>query len=140
MTEHETKLFDIYRFSDVSVKDKSLCPYIQVQPTTSVPHTASRHGSYHFGKSKVPITERFVCYLMRKGRNTGKKTLAIRALRNAFIIINVLTNSNPIQVLVDALTNCGPREESAKVGRGGAMKRTLRMSLLSDVLMYPFIF
>jgi small subunit ribosomal protein S5e len=34
-----------------------------------------------------------------------------------------LTGENPIQLLVDAVTNAGPRESSARVGRGGSMKR-----------------
>ncbi|TBU13245.1 ribosomal protein S7 [Hamiltosporidium tvaerminnensis] len=120
----ELKLFDRYSFSDVTCRDISLAPYINVSPITSVPHASNRYSSQHFGKSKIHITERLACALMRKGRNNGKKRLAMKALEGAFSIISVSTNKNPMQILVDALINCGPREDSARIGRGGAMKRT----------------
>lgn len=47
--------------------------------------------------------------LMMHGRNNGKKLLAVRIIKHAFEIIHLLTDSNPIQVLVDAIINrCSP--------------------------------
>eukprot|EP00866_Antonospora_locustae_P002399 jgi/Antlo1/2399/311 len=120
----ELLLFDKYSRDEVVVNDRSLKNYIFLRSLSSYPHTASRKGSRQFGKGEIPIEERFVCGLMRRGRNNGKKRLAMAALRNAFIIINTLTGKNPLQVLVDALVNCGPREDCARIGKGGAMKRT----------------
>lgn len=120
----EIKLFNKYQYTTVTCSDISLAPYINIATQSILPHTANRNNSKQFGKSKTPITERFACQLMRKGRNNGKKRLACKALESAFSIIEVMTNQNPIQVLVDAIINAGPREESARVGRGGNMKRT----------------
>ena len=121
---NEIKLFNEYDYSEVVVSNISLAPYICVNAKSSNPHTACRLNKIMFGKGRVSIVERFVCGLMRKGRNNGKKTLAMRSLRDAFKIINIVTGKNPIQILCDAIVNCGPREDSARVGRGGAMKRT----------------
>ena len=44
------------------------------------------------------IVERLVDSLMRKGRNNGKKLLAVRIVAHAFEIIHLLTDQNPIQV------------------------------------------
>lgn len=38
-------------------------------------------------------------------------------------IINVLTDQNPIQVLVNAIINAGPREDSTRVGSAGVVRR-----------------
>lgn len=60
---------------------------------------------------------------MRFGRNNGKKLMALRIVKHSFEIIHLLTDQNPVQVLVDAVINCGPREDSTRVGGGGAVRR-----------------
>ena len=42
---------------------------------------------------------------MMHGRNNGKKIMAVRIIKHAFEIIHLLTDQNPIQVLVDAIVN-----------------------------------
>lgn len=42
---------------------------------------------------------------MQHGRNNGKKIKAVEIVRNACEIIHLLTDSNPIQVIVDAVIN-----------------------------------
>jgi len=47
---------------------------------------------------------------MQHGRNNGKKMMAVRIIKHAFEIVHLLTDQNPIQVLVDAIINrCGRR-------------------------------
>jgi small subunit ribosomal protein S5e len=60
---------------------------------------------------------------MYHGRNSGKKQLAMRIIRSTMEIINVLTDQNPIQVLVNAIINAGPREDSTRVGSAGVVRR-----------------
>jgi ribosomal protein S7 len=43
--------------------------------------------------------------LMQHGRNNGKKLMAVRIIKHSFDIIHLLTDQNPIQVLVDAIIN-----------------------------------
>ena len=60
---------------------------------------------------------------MMKGRNSGKKQLAIRIVKHALEIIHLVTGLNPIQVLVDAIANGGAREDSTRIGTGGVVRR-----------------
>jgi len=60
---------------------------------------------------------------MAHGRNSGKKLLAVRIVKHAFEIIALMTDQNPIQVLVDAVVNSSIREDSTRVGTGGTVKR-----------------
>ena len=60
---------------------------------------------------------------MRFGRNSGKKLMACRIIRHMLEIIFVLTDLNPVQVLVDAIVNAGPREDSTRIGSAGVVRR-----------------
>jgi small subunit ribosomal protein S5e len=60
---------------------------------------------------------------MMNGRNNGKKLLAVRIVKHAFEIIYLLTDQNPLQVTVDAIVNCGPREDSTRIGSAGTVRR-----------------
>merc|ERR1711867_333825 len=41
----------------------------------------------------------------------------------AFEIIHLLTGENPLQVVVNAIINSGPREDSTRIGRAGTVRR-----------------
>jgi small subunit ribosomal protein S5e len=121
----EPKLFGKWTYEDVSVSDLSLVDYIAFKGTAAVflPHTAGRYQKKRFRKAQCPIVERLVNSMMMKGRNNGKKQLAVRIVKHAFEIIHLLTDKNPVQVLVDAVKNGGPREDSTRVGSGGVVRR-----------------
>jgi len=55
----------------------------------------------------------------RTGRNAGKKTKAINTLHRAFEMIDYRTGMNPIQVLVTAIENSAPAEETTRISYGG---------------------
>jgi small subunit ribosomal protein S5e len=107
----------------IEVKDISLTDYIQVRHAVYVPHTAGRYAKKQFAKGRMPIVERLVNSLMMKGRNNGKKLMAVRIVAHAFEIVHLLTDLNPIQVLVDAIVNTGPREDSTRIGSAGTVRR-----------------
>ncbi len=117
-TKEELLVFGKYDVSEVEVKDPALKNYICLEPRY-VPHTHGRHANTPFAKQKVFIVERLINKVMRKGHNTGKKILAYNIVREAFEIIEKRTKKNPIQVLVDALANAGPREEIVRLKYGG---------------------
>ena len=71
----------------------------------------------------MPIVERLVNSLMMHGRNNGKKQMAVRIVKQAFEIIHLLTGKNPIQVLVNAISVGGAREDSTRIGSGGVVRR-----------------
>jgi len=116
----EIKLFNKWSFQGIEVRDPSLKKYISLRPVF-VPHTGGRHEHRRFEKGRVPIVERLVNKLMSPGKNTGKKQLAINIVKQAFEIIHIRTNENPIQVLVRAIENAAPREETTTIMYGGIM-------------------
>ncbi|KAA0032160.1 hypothetical protein IC582_023847 [Cucumis melo] len=123
---HDVKLFNRWTFDDVQVNDISLVDYIGVAPAkhaTYVPHTAGRYSVKRFRKAQCPIVERLTNSLMMHGRNNGKKLMAVRIIKHAMEIIHLLTDLNPIQVIVDAVVNSGPREDATRIGSAGVVRR-----------------
>lgn len=57
------------------------------------------------------------------GRNNGKKLMAARIVKHAFDIIYLTTDKNPIQTLVEAIINGGPREDATRIGSAGVVRR-----------------
>ncbi|KAA3466760.1 40S ribosomal protein S5 [Gossypium australe] len=110
----------------ITVTDISLSDYIGVQASkhaTYVPHTAGRYSVKRFRKAQCPIVERLTNSLMMHGRNNGKKLMAVRIVKHAMEIIYLLTDQNPIQVIVDAIINSGPREDATRIGSAGVVRR-----------------
>lgn len=60
---------------------------------------------------------------MMHGRNNGKKLMTLRIVKHAFEIVHLLTGENPLQILVNAIKNGGPREDSTRIGRAGTVRR-----------------
>ena len=112
------RLFEKWVFDGVGVRDPGLKQYIQLRPIY-VPQSGGRHEHKRFEKSKVNIVERLTNNMMRHGRNCGKKAKAISIVEMAFEIINLKTGSNPIQILVDAIENSAPCEDTTRIGYGG---------------------
>ena len=116
--EQEILLFGKWSFKDVKVEDPGLVRYISLKPVF-IPHSGGRHEHQRFKKSEVNIVERLVNQLMRPGKNAGKKARAIQIVKNAFEIIHLKTGKNPIQVLVRAIENAAPCEDTTRISYGG---------------------
>ncbi|KAL8429961.1 hypothetical protein ACSSS7_006233 [Eimeria intestinalis] len=99
MAANDFKLFGRWSFEDVNVSDLSLVDYLAIKNKAAVltPHTS--------------------------GRNSGKKIMAIRIVKHAFEIIALMSDKNPIQVLVQAVERGGPREDSTRIGSAGVVRR-----------------
>merc|ERR1712072_473715 len=125
MTATEIKLFNKYTFDDVQVQDMALTDYIACKPQSAcfLPHSAGRWHKKRFKKAQCPIIERITNSLMMHGRNNGKKILAVRITKHTCDIIALTTGENPIQVIVDAVVNSGPREDSCRIGSAGVVRR-----------------
>jgi small subunit ribosomal protein S7 len=111
-------LFGKWSYIGVEVRDPSLKKYISLKPVI-LPHTSGRHEKRRFGKAEVPIVERLMNKLMRPGRSGGKKHLAYNIVKTAFEMIHIETGENPLQVLVRAIENAAPREETTRIMYGG---------------------
>ena len=130
-SKSEIKLFNKWSFENIELNDFTLEKYINLK-TIIVPHSAGRHEHRRFWKSsRVSIIERFTNRLLSPGfigsrikghkssHNSGKKNKLIKGLKDAFTLIELRTGQNPVQVLVDAIVNTAPREETTKIARGG---------------------
>jgi len=111
-------LFNRWDMSEVEIKDPSLARYVNLHAMI-VPHSCGKLAGQQFNKSNMLIVERLINKLMQTEHNTGKKELAIRIVKDAFEIVNKKTKKNPVQVLVDAVENAGPREETVRLKYGG---------------------
>jgi len=116
----EIKLFQKWSFKDISVKDIGLQRYLNLTPMVA-PHSMGRHEHQRFRKAKVNIVERLINGLMRSGKNSGKKAKATNIVKETFEIINLRTNRNPIEVLVQAVENSSPCEDTTRVSYGGVV-------------------
>jgi small subunit ribosomal protein S7 len=116
----EIMLFQKWSFKDITVKDIGLQRYLNLTPMVA-PHSMGRHEHQRFRKAKVNIVERLINGLMRGGKNAGKKAKATNIVKEAFEIINVKTGKNPIDVLVQAVENASPCEDTTRVSYGGVV-------------------
>ena len=132
----EIKVFGRWSTKDIQINDQGLAKYISLRPVI-VPHTFGRHEHRRFGKRQVPIVERFINRLMtpgwasrrsqsarQSGLITGKKSTAIRIVRSAFELIHLRTSQNPVQILIQAIENAAPREETTRISYGGISYHT----------------
>jgi small subunit ribosomal protein S7 len=116
----EIKLFQKWSFKDIAVVDIGLQRYLNLTPMVA-PHSMGRHEHQRFRKAKVNIVERLINGLMRSGKNSGKKAKATNIVKETFEIINLRTNRNPIDVLVKAVENASPCEDTTRVSYGGVV-------------------
>ena len=135
---NEITLFGKYKY-DVEVKDISLTDLIAINNSRSnvfVPHTAGRYQLKRFRKTTCPIIERITNSLMMHGRNNGKKNLASAIVKQALEIVHLATNKNPLETVLEAIANAGPREDSTKIGIKIINNKELEELLKNLQLMY----
>jgi len=114
------KIFGKWDIADVKIRDIGMEKHISLQPMSAL-HTGGLHAKQQFEQAKVCVTERLINKLMRTQRNTGKKLKAYKIVKNAFDLIYENTKENPIQLLVDAIQNAGPKEETIRLRFGGIL-------------------
>jgi len=110
------QLFGEWSVDDIEYDDPSTRRYVTVTP---IAHTMGRHSEKQFKKSEISIVERLINRLMQTDENTGKKQQATRIVREAFEVVHERTEQNPVQVLVTAVENAAPREETVRLKYGG---------------------
>ncbi len=121
-------LWGKWDLTQVQVTDVGLQNVISLKPML-VPHSGGRHEHKKFAKARVNVVERLVNHLMHFGRkyakNTGrmggKKLRAINIVRTAFEIVHLKTGQNPVQMLVRAIENASPNEDTTRMSYGGVV-------------------
>jgi len=114
--ETDALLFGVWDVSEIEYTDPSTRNYLTVTP---VAHTMGRHASKQFKKSEISVVERLINRLMQTEDNTGHKQKTTNIVRDAFEMIHERTEENPAQVLVRAVENAAPREETVRLKYGG---------------------
>ncbi|WP_336024377.1 30S ribosomal protein S7 [Halobellus salinisoli] len=114
--ETNAQLFGVWDVTEIEYADPSTERYINVTP---IAHTMGRHAGKQFQKSEISIVERLVNRLMQTEENTGHKQKTMKIVKEAFEIVHERTEENPVQVLVRAVENAAPREETVRLKYGG---------------------
>jgi small subunit ribosomal protein S7 len=110
-------LFGKYEVDNIVIRDKGLAQYINLD--TKKLHTHGRHANKRFKKANLSLIERLANNMMRTEKYTGKKSKALRVIREAFEVIEKRTKENPLQVLIRAIENAAPREETTRLFLSG---------------------
>lgn len=121
-------LFRKWDPSEVEVTDPGLKNVISLKPTV-IPISMGRHEHRRLQKADVNIVERLTNSIMHFGRkhakNTGrmggKKTRALNIVETAFDMIHLRTGENPLKVLVKAIENTAPNEDTTRIAYGGVV-------------------
>lgn len=121
-------LFRKWDLSNIEMKDLGLKNAISLNKTI-MPLTFGRSALKRFNKAEVNIVERLANkllhfgkkYAKNTGRMGGKKTRSINTVKAALEIIHLKTGKNPIQVLVRAIENSAPNEDTTRIVYGGTV-------------------
>jgi small subunit ribosomal protein S7 len=121
-------LFRKWDLSDIEVKDIGLKNAISLKKTI-MPLAFGRAALKRFNKAEVNIVERLANKLMHfgkkyaknTGRMGGKKIRSINTVKAALEIIHLKTGKNPVEVLVRAVENSAPNEDTTRIVYGGTV-------------------
>lgn len=121
-------LFRKWDFSQVKVQDPGLQNVLSLKPTI-IPSTFGRHEHKRLGKAEVNVVERLANKLMHfgkkyaknTGRMGGKKARSINIVKTALEIIHLKSGQNPLSVLVKAIENASPNEDTTRIVYGGVV-------------------
>ena len=121
-------LFRKWDLSKIEIKDPGLKNAISVNKTI-MPLTFGRSALKRFNKAEINIAERLANkllhfgkrYAKNTGRMGGKKTRSINTVKAAFEIMYLKTGKNPIEVLVRAIENSAPNEDTTRIVYGGTV-------------------
>jgi small subunit ribosomal protein S7 len=121
-------LFNKWETKEIDVKDLGLKTVISLKPAV-LPNTFGRHEHQRLKKAEVNIVERLANKLMHfgkkyaknTGRMGGKKARSLNTVRTAFDIIHLETGKNPVELLVRAIENSSPNEDTTRIVYGGVV-------------------
>ena len=128
MTEQKLLLFRKWDTTDIVINDIGLKTAISLKQLI-IPLDFGRSALKRFNKAEVNIVERLANKLMHfgkkyaknTGRMGGKKTHSLNVVKTAFEIINLKTGKNPVEVLVRAVENSAPNEDTTRIVYGGTV-------------------
>jgi len=128
MTEQKLLLFRKWDTTEITINDIGLKTAISLKQII-IPLDFGRSALKRFNKGDVNIVERLANKLMHfgkkyaknTGRMGGKKTHSLNVVRTAFEIISLKTGKNPVEILVRAVENSAPNEDTTRIVYGGTV-------------------
>jgi len=128
MTAQNILLFRKWHLSEIEIKDIGLKTAISLKKTI-IPMDFGRSALRRFNKADVNIVERLVNKMMHfgkknaknTGRMAGKKIHIYNIVKTTFEIIHLKTGKNPVEVLVRAIENSAPNEDTTRIVYGGTV-------------------
>lgn len=113
----------------LTVTDPALQPYINIEPRLLIKSHGRNIGK--FGMAKVHLVERLANHLSTPGHlgkkqkiitswSSGKYNRNMKTVLEALKIVETKTKQNPIQVLIKAVENASPKDETTTIEYGGA--------------------
>ncbi len=121
-------LFRKWDTSEIQIQDVGLKNAISLKQVI-MPLSSGRSALKRFNKAEVNIVERLTNKLMHfgkkyaknTGRMGGKKTHSINTVKAAFEIMHLKTGKNPVELLVRAVENSAPNEDTTRIVYGGTV-------------------
>ncbi len=123
------KLFDKYESENIPVSDAALKPYINLEPRLLVKSHGRNIGK--FGNTKVHVIEKLANHLAVPGHlgrkqkiitswSSGKYNRNMKTVLQVLDIIEQKKKENPLNVLIKAIENASPKDETTTIEYGGA--------------------
>jgi len=121
-------LFRKWDLTNIQIEDPGLKNAISLKESI-IPITFGRSALKRFNKADVNIVERLANKLMHfgkkyaknTGRMGGKKIQSFNTVKTALEIIHLKTGKNPVEVLVRAVENSAPNEDTTRIVYGGTV-------------------
>jgi len=121
-------LFRKWDTSNIEIQDVGLKNAISLKKVI-MPLTFGRSALKRFNKADVNIVERLANKIMHfgkkyaknTGRMGGKKAHSINIVKATLDIIHLKTGKNPVEVLVRAVENSAPNEDTTRIVYGGTV-------------------
>ena len=128
MADQKLLLFRKWDTTEITINDIGLKTAISLKQTI-IPLDFGRSALKRFNKADVNIVERLANKLMHfgkkyaknTGRQGGKKHHSLNIVKTAFEIIHLKTGKNPVEVLVRAVENSAPNEDTTRIVYGGTV-------------------
>jgi small subunit ribosomal protein S7 len=122
-------LFNKWETGNIEINDPGLTKVISLNPSMVIPVSFGRHEHQRLKKAEVNLIERLSNKLMRfgkkyaknTGRMGGKKAKSLNVVQTAFDIIHLETGKNPVELLVRAIENSSPNEDTTRIVYGGVV-------------------
>ena len=128
MSEQKLLLFRKWDTTEIVINDLGLKTAISLKQVI-IPLDFGRSALKRYNKGQVNIVERLANKLMHfgkkyaknTGRQGGKKHHSLNIVKTAFEIIHLKTGKNPVEVLVRAVENSAPNEDTTRIVYGGTV-------------------